>query len=209
VLRRDVYRLFGAWVELPRARDLDGVVDELHPQVAASMTAQRERLRDLLSAEVTARVEACGDSAEAHADVEALTGATPEPMGPVEGHVQQLQGLVSHAQAQLTVRLRRDGPRRVLRAFRLLFLPELDAVYGAELLEQQRARDELSLLAHASQRPFDELRAATFARTARLVDDVRSVCLERLFELGPLDRLVLEALENEARARQLDAAAWD
>jgi preprotein translocase subunit SecA len=192
----------------------------LEAEVALSLTEQKERLLDLVDSLVGTLVERYAPPGKHYEEwnVEGLSKAYKEEFG-IEATGLNKHGdsedlahrLFSDAEAILEKKEKEFGPEHFLRAFRTVYLREIDRAWLEHLTTMEQLRDGIGLRAWGQRDPKKEYKKEGYdifvtmmaAVSSNVVTKVMRVRLQKESEIERLEREDYERHQRAAQSLQL------
>jgi preprotein translocase subunit SecA len=217
-LEQQIYITFGCQTELRRFADNpQGALDELKSSVAHSLTAQRERLLDLIDEIIGTMVEHACKKAD-HAEDWDLAGLSKGfeevfaiPATGVEKFTDQesiARKLFEDAEAVLAKREREMGQLLFLRVFRNFYLQDIDNQWLEHLQNMDSLRDGIGLRGYGQRDPKKEYQKEGFEYFLELMQTTKSSVVNKMFRFEIEREDEVERLEEkrreQAKAQQKD-----
>ncbi len=221
-LRTDIYQFWGYRFDCKEsdAKKPQKIYDRLMEEIPGSLTQQRERLLDLVDGIVGAVVEeSCPHNKPSEDwDWKGLGAAYVEHFGEKATdfeHVTDLSELAhrlyTQAAALLETKEKEIGTELLLRAFRHLYLEEIDRAWVEHLTNMEHLRDGIGLRGYGQRDPKQEYKKEGYDIFITMMAATNSNVATKLFQLQlqgqketEIERIELEDLERHAReARSL------
>ncbi len=215
-LTQEIYKLWGVKPELEdREDELPEVYEELAELVPLALTEQRERLLDLIDRIIGYMVEeSCPpQKVPEYWDWGGIYQGFHEHFGvelPDEVHEISDQEDLAHelyrrAEEQFHIREEKLGIELVLRAFRHIYLEELDQAWIEHLTEMDHLRDGIGLRGYGQKDPKQEYKKEGYNLFVNMVARVSAEVLTKLFKIEVRRAEDEDAIERADRERHEEA----
>jgi preprotein translocase subunit SecA len=208
-IEREIYDRFGTRVSTEKlASQPKKLLEMLEHEVALSLTEQKERLLDLVDSLVSSLVERYAPP-EKHFedwDLDALAKAYKESFGIDATGLNKLgdandlaQRLYGDAEAVLEKKEKEFGPEHFLRAFRTIYLREIDRQWLEHLTTMEQLRDGIGLRAWGQRDPKKEYKKEGYDIFVAMNTSTKATVAQQIFRLQVLREEDVRRLEEQRR----------
>ncbi|MFO0755915.1 MAG: preprotein translocase subunit SecA [Byssovorax sp.] len=219
-LVHEIYARWGVKIDVEgREDDVLGIYDELVELVPVALTEQRERLLDLIDRIIGAMVEESCPPRKPPEDwdwggifqgfKEHFGVDLPDDVSHFSDPELLAHELFDRAEALYKIREEEVGMELVLRAFRRIYLEELDRAWVDHLTDMDHLRDGIGLRGYGQKDPKQEYKKEGYNLFVNMVARVSSDVLTNLFRIQvkrPEEELALEEADLLRNAERLRAA---
>jgi preprotein translocase subunit SecA len=219
-LVHEVYTRWGVKLELEgREEDVLEVYDELVAQVPQALTEQRERLLDLIDRIIGAMIEESCPARKVPEDWdwggifqgfrEHFGSDLPDEVSSFSDPELLAHDLFDRAEALYKAHEEEVGMELILRAFRRIYLEELDRAWVDHLTDMDHLRDGIGLRGYGQKDPKQEYKKEGYNLFVNMVARVSSDVLTNLFRVQvkrPEEELALEEADLLRNAERLRGA---
>jgi preprotein translocase subunit SecA len=213
-IERELYDRFGCRISTEKlSKEPRKLLEFLEAEVALSLTEQKERLLDLIDSLVGSLMErhAPPDKHFEDWDLDALARSFKAEFG-IEATGLSKYGdasdlahrLFSDAEAVLEKKEKESGPENFLRAFRTIYLREIDRQWLEHLTTMEQLRDGIGLRAWGQRDPKKEYKKEGYEIFVAMMTGIKATVAQQIFRLEVLRDEDVRRLE-EMRRRDFEA----
>ena len=208
-IEREIYDRFGCRVSTEKlASQPKKLLEMLEAEVALSLTEQKERLLDLVDSLVGTLVERHAPTGKHYEDwnLEGLSKSYKDDFG-IEatglnkhGDAEDLaHRLFTDAEAILEKKEKEFGPEHFLRAFRTVYLREIDRAWLEHLTTMEQLRDGIGLRAWGQRDPKKEYKKEGYDIFVAMTTGTKATVAQAIFKLQVLREEDVRRLEEQRR----------
>ncbi|HTL31983.1 MAG TPA: SEC-C metal-binding domain-containing protein, partial [Kofleriaceae bacterium] len=217
VLRAEIWRQFGTWLDLEKRYDKDGLLDWAATEVAASLIQQRERLYDLAHTEMANVIEHVLDPEmnEDEWDWNQLDEALAETFdipyelshGTPDEAAAQAWPEIEEKLAEREKELSRAWLMYFLRHF---YLEEIDQQWIDHLKTMDALREGIGLQGYGQKDPKKEYKKAGFTLFTEMMERIQENVIKKLFHVQiKREEEAVPALQKEKERQMVERGVAD